>query len=228
MRQIQYTFVAIGLLFMLNCTSDSNTELIDSNSLNAYNNKVIPHDGFSHFQEIPFKNSIIHLNEAGPNDAFTIQEITKQKQDIKYRAQKIPSELYLRNKGIEGEELAQALKEIDGEQLFYFEFEETEKQDLIKKYLEDDLDANISYLSFDISNDFKLIKANGDTINSTYSLHERNYHVAPFERLIVSFNGIDQNETVQLIYNDQLFGKGKFDFAFASTNYIENNIKNPS
>jgi hypothetical protein len=179
--------------------------------------------------EIPFKGGIIHLaNEGQAENNYTIQEITKQKRDIKFRAKRIPTELYLLNKGVLEAELGDALAEVEGEQLFYFEFEEELKQDLVKKYLETDLDGNISYLSFGIYQDFLLVNSQGDTIQSNYSLYERNFHVAPYERILLSFSGIDQNEEVQLIYNDKLFGRGQLDFAFASNAFVENNIKNPS
>lgn len=179
--------------------------------------------------ELPFKGNIIHLEKEGSADEiYTIQEITKQKQDIKFRAKRIPTELYLKNKGVSDKELPEALTEVKGEQLFYFEFEEELKQDLVKKYLESNLDANISYLSFDIYQDFLLINSKGDTIKSNYSIYERNFHVAPYERILLSFSGIDENEEVQLIYTDKLFGRGKLDFAFASNAFVENNIKNPS
>lgn len=179
--------------------------------------------------EIPFKGGLIYLGEEGSSDEiYTVPEITLQKNDIKFRAKRIPSELYLKNKGVSGEELAAALTEVEGEQLFYFEFEEELKQDLIKKHLEDDLDGNISYLSFGIFNDFLLVNSKGDTVISDYSLYERNFHVAPYERLLVSFSGVEQDEELQLIYNDKLFQKGKLNFHFASTQYLENNIKNPS
>ncbi len=179
--------------------------------------------------EVPFKGGLIHLqHEHVLSNAFTIQEITKFKEDIKYRAKRIPTELYLRNKGVSEEEITEALKEVESEQLFYFEFEEKQKQDLIKKYFSESLDQDIAYLSFDIFKDFKLVNSTGDTLLSNYSIYERNFHVAPYERILLSFSGISEEEELQLIYTDKLFGKGQFNFDFASTYYLENTTKNPS
>lgn len=175
--------------------------------------------------EIPFKGGVIHLEEEG---SFNIQEIAKEKGDVKFTAQRIPTELYLQNQGLNGDKLQAALTETKGEQLFYFEFEEKQRQDLLKKYYSDNMDVGVSYMSFDIAEDFYLVSESGDTISADYSLYERNFHVAPYERIILSFSGIDQKEEVRLLYHDKLFGKGNLDFAFASSLYLERNIKNPS
>ncbi len=226
-RHIIIGIMALMNLGLVSCETD---QIMESNSTNIETNihrtELASYGQFSEFQ---YKGGTIHLEEIGEeSNQNVVQEITKQQRDIKYRAKKIPSELYLQNKGLKGEELELALKEVSGEQLFYFEFEEALKQDLIKKYFEENLDQKIAYLSFDIYNDFKLVNEKGDTIHSDYSVYERNFHVAPYERILLSFSGIDPNEEVQLVYMDQLFGRGKFDFTFASTNYINNNIKNPS
>lgn len=220
--------ILIFTSLIVSCDSESEADLRISQETTTINGVSNANGSIDFSNELFYKGGIINLIEEGADKKYSIQEITKQKQDLKYRAKRIPTELYLRNKGLEADELTDAIAEVTNEQLFYFEFEQEQKQDLVKKYLEDDLDANVSYLSFDIYRDFKLIKENGDTVQSAYSLYERNFHVAPYERIIISFNGVDQNEAVQLIYKDQLFGKGSFYFAFASTNYIENNIKNPS
>lgn len=228
MKKIKTIGYSTFMLLLLGCgnAADENVQTAENNfTINNQLNLNTLHNS----NEFVFKGGVIHLEEEGNQDQmYTIQEITKQNSDIKYRAKRIPTELYLKNKGLNDLELAEALAEVEGEQLFYFEFEEQLKQDLIKKYLEENLDANIAYLSFDIFNDFKLVTAKGDTISSSYSIYEQSFHLAPYERLIVSFAGVDRNEEVKLLYNDQLFGKGKFDFAFASTTYLENNIKNPS
>jgi hypothetical protein len=219
-KQIVLFFSLVLVVVGCNTTPDKPTE--KSGSLFSSSES-----GFEN--ELHYKGGLIHLAYEGDEEKkYAIQEITKERQDIRYRAKRIPTELYLKNKGVTDEKLAEALKEVQGEQLFYFEFEEKMKQDLIKKYLSENLDANIAYLSFDIFNDFKLINEKGDTISSAYSLYERNFHVAPYERVLLSFNGINPDEEVRLIYQDNLFGKGKFDFVFASTSYLENNTKNPS
>jgi hypothetical protein len=224
-KKIKFIFVLV-ILTSTGCTNNKEPK-VDAESNQPV--QIMANDQFHLSNEFHFKGGIILLEEKGvENEDNPIQEITIARNDIKYRAKKIPTALYLKNKGLEGKELEEAVKEVNGEQLFYFEFEEKLKQDLIKKYFEDNLDQQISYMSFEIYNDFKLINSKGDTINSDYSLYERNFHVAPYERILLSFSGVDPDEEVQLIYKDNLFGKGKFDFQFASASYIKNNIKNPS
>ncbi len=197
-------------------------------------NKVLDPNNLDVDQNLPdnkllFEGNLIELEKEGaPEQQFTVPIITKTKEDIHFRAKRIPTALYLQNQGLEEEELTNALEETKTEQLFYFEFEETLKQDLVKKYLEENLDRNIAYLSFEVYNDFQLITSKGDTIEATYSLYERNFHVAPFERVLVSFTGVNQDEKVKLLYSDKLFKKGEMDFIFAPITYLENNIKNPS
>ncbi len=167
-------------------------------------------------------------NSFGEQKEFNVMKIEKAVGDITLRAQRIPTELYLKNQGLSDSELTAALAELHEEQLFYFEFEEFENQDLMKKYFADNMDQKVSYMSFDIFQDFSLVNSKGDTITANYSLYERNFHVAPFERLIVSFSSVTEDENLKLIYNDELFGKGISEFSFPSTNYLQNNTKQPS
>lgn len=224
-KYIAYIICSCGLGFV-SC-SDTAIPAEETVDVSATANSTIQNTPYSN--EVLFEGNLIHLEEEGQADEiYTIPEISHQKDDITFTAKRIPTELYLKNSGVTAADLEKALADTKGEQLFYFEFQEEQKQDLIKKYLEDDLDANISYLSFSIFNDFSVITSQGDTIPAEYSLYERNYHVAPYERVIVSFTGVDQDEQLQLIYNDKLFGKGEMDFTFAPTSYLENNIKNPA
>lgn len=228
MKAIKIIGYALFCFAFLAC-EDQKQNTSEPFSLNSTIGNPVTLNSMVSDNELYFKGGIINLVEEGNQyERYTIQEITKQISDIKYRAKRIPTELFLKNKGVNGDELQEALSDVEGEQLFYFEFEEQLKQDLVKKYLDENLDANIAYLSFEIYRDFGLITEKGDTISSNYAIYEQSFHLAPYERLIISFSGVDPNEEVRLIYNDKLFGKGRFDFAFASTNYVNNNLKNPS
>ena len=220
------SFLVIGLS-IISC-AESNSENRDIEVV-GNEETVLPVSQIKFEDEFLYEGSLIQLKEEGTTDEmYTIPEITKQRGDIKFTAKRIPTELYLKNKGVLASNLEEALLETEGEQLFYFDFEQEQKQDLVKKYLEDDLDANVSYLSFNIFKDFKAVTSKGDTIACEYNLYERNFHVAPYERVIISFIGVDQNEELRLLYKDELFGRGELDFTFASTSFIENNIKNPA
>lgn len=177
-----------------------------------------------------YKGSRIILEEQEVEQKkYTLQRIEYKKEDIFFSIQKIPSELYLSRKGLKGRELERALKEVENEQLFYVEFKEENKRDLMKKYFENkDMDRAVSYMSFDISKDFFLIKENGDTLKADYTTYERTYHVSPFERILLGFSPVQKEEAVKVVYTDQLFAKGAMTFSFAPNSYLENNIKNPS
>ena len=69
-------------------------------------------------------------------------------------------------------------------------------------------------MSFSIEKDFKVVTESNDTIKCNGVLFERNFKVAPFKRLLLYFNNIDPNETIKLIYNDELFGNGIMEFEF--------------
>lgn len=207
----------------LACGSKESEEVIERDLTNRI---TMPPNNFgTNSNEFPFKGNVIQLEQEGE---FEIQKVQHQRGDIKFKAQRIPTELYLRNKGLEGRALEEAMMETKGEQLFYFDFQEAQKQDLMKKYFSDDPDTGVGYMAFGVENDFQLISSTGDTIPAAFAHYERNFHVAPYERVILSFKGIEQFEEVQLVYKDQLFGRGMLAFTFASTNYLENNIKNPS
>lgn len=179
--------------------------------------------------EISYNGELVFIDQKVSDDVvFDISVIEKPIEDITFRAKRIPTDLYLMSKGIPSEDLDSVRQEVEGEQLFYFEFEENRKLDLVEKYFSDDLDASISYMSFTILNDFTIQNEAGKSIDCSYTLYERNFHVAPFERLIISFSGVDTSQELKLVYQDKLFGKGKMEFSFPSAEFINNNINNPS
>jgi len=168
----------------------------------------------------------VSLNSPTKDHTFSVQKIEETREDITYRAKRIDTETYLLNKGVEGNELTEALKDLNNDQLFYIEFQETLKQDLIKKYFKGNKDKPVSYLAFDIQEDFKLVNSSGDTIKANYSMYERNYHVAPFERLLLNFSGISSGEALTILYKDKIFGKGDFIFEFPSDEFIITHTQN--
>jgi len=213
------------ILFLTSCSSEKIADDRNSISMN------FPEQNLNNPNEVLFDGNNIILEQISDENSlseFTVQKIESTIEDITFRAKRIPTELYLKNQDVFGQELEEALIQLKGEQLFYFEFEETQKQDLMKKYFEGDMDSKVSYLSFTIFKDFQLVNSKGDTLEANYTLYERNYHVAPFEKIIVSFSNVESDENLKLIYNDQLFGKGTSRFSFASETYLQNTIKQPS
>lgn len=210
--------IYIALIVLVSACSGVSAPERTSNLMSLDENKII----VSTFENriLNYKGSAIYLGEQDQNKAFISQKITQQKKDILYSANKMSTRHYLMKKGLKEPELSIAMKELKGEQLFYIEFQEEQKRDLVKKYFTRDIDKSIAYISFDIQDDFILINGQNDTIKPDYSLYERNFHVAPFERILLSFSGVTPKDEIELIYQDQLFGRGKFHFHFPSTDYI--------
>lgn len=225
MRVRSLIYYSVIFSVLISCSDDIEQSSSERNVRYTEANNYLD----SGIEGIEFNNNLIFIEEQNVQEkSFFIQKISQQKEDIIFRAQRIPNELYLLNAGVSEADLPNALKEIEDEQLFYFEFEEEQKSDLIKKYFSENLDKSISYLAFDIFQDFELITDSGEKISANYSIYERAYHVRPYERIIVSFSNIDEDESVNLIYKDRIFGKGKSEFSFASKQFIDNNSKNPS
>lgn len=141
-------------------------------------------------------------------------ESSTQREDVVFKANRLSNAYYLGQKAETNQPIDEVLKTVEQEQLFYFEFSETQKVDLLKKYFDTDYEEAIKYLSFTIANDFKLVINSSDTIDALYTTYERNFHVAPFERLLLGFVGVSASDEVKLIYSDKLFKKGQLEFVF--------------
>ena len=150
------------------------------------------------------------------------QIIEKTKDDLVYRIRKISTEHYLSNNGVSKSELEKNLKDLEGEQIFYFEYEDTHKENLFKKYFDED-ETPIKYLSFKIMNDFMLITEKGDTLKALYSQYENSSHISPTERVLLSFPKINKEERFKLIFKDNLFKKEIVNFSYPSEIELINN-----
>jgi len=215
----------ISLMGLFACSSDPK----ELNEITTNYIVETPSKGITSPEEISYHGKLIFLDEQeGTDEVYIIPRIEEKREDITFRAKRVPMDLYLLNKGVPKEELDQELAKMEGEQLFYFEFEEFQKQDLFKKYFPASLDKSVSYLSFDIQNDFQVIDSEGKEHNCAYSVYERDFGIAPYERILIGFTGVDEEDELTLVYRDVLFQKGEMEFAFAPKKYVENNTKNPS
>ncbi len=215
--------IHIGLFFlMVSCFQKK--EIIVDEKLSDTDMPIVANIVFDG-ENLAYKMNTIQLKEKDKNGDYLIQEINQKRGDIFFKAKKINTKFYLANKGLTGAELKEALADLKNEQLYFIEFNEFQKQDLMKKYFNGNMDQSVSYMSFDINKDFQIINAENDTIESSYSIYERNYHVAPFERILVSFSNLLPDEELNLVYTDRLFKKGKMNFDFPSQNYIIKNTQ---
>ena len=220
-----FAVLLFTLLIMTGCGDDLaiSANKIAAKSLNSIGKQGVSNkNGSKTFSYMGNEVKTLGISEAHKS---MIQEIEMSREDIKYRAIRIDTETYLKTKNLDVDEMKIALEELKDEQLFYFEFEETQKQDLLKKYFNHNMDQSVSYISFDIENDFKIVNGLKDTIQASYSIYERNFHVAPFERVLLGFNEVSSEEEVELIYKDILFKKGEMVFHFPAYNYIINHTQ---
>ncbi len=153
-------------------------------------------------------------NDGLNNPSFTGNVQVVKVQDLMFKAKKIETVEYLLSKGLSPSEIDLELENGLDENLFYFDIEEVNRQDVLKKYHTTDMNQAVSYLAFSISKDFLVLTDKGDTIKPNYTMYERNFHAAPFERVILNFSGLDRTQTFKLIYNDVLFNKGQMEFGF--------------
>jgi hypothetical protein len=101
------------------------------------------------------------------------------------------------------------------ERVIEFVFQQDEEKDLLSKdFTGMDYTAAVKYMSFGLNNDFYVVTSKKDTIPCSGVNFERNYKIAPFQKVLLFFSGIDPNDKIQLIYNDYLFRKGTLKFKF--------------
>lgn len=136
---------------------------------------------------------------------------------IRFAATEVPIQYYLlKDKGNEDLFMIDSLYESNKtERIIEFTFEEKDEKDLLKEeFTSMDYKKSVEYLSFTIQKDFSVITSKNDTILCSGVLHERNFKVAPFNKVLLFFSGIDPNENIQLLYKDNLFRKGTLKFQF--------------
>lgn len=219
---IQSVIVVASIFLMIACQSEDQNVNDHNQFIDLNENRLANEEN-----RFIYNGDVIELEEINTKDStYIVQVNEKKKQDIFLRAKKVPNKMYLLNKGVPEEEIDQAVTASQKEVLYYFEFEDEFKTDLIAKHFEDDPDGHISYLSFDIYQDFYLISKEGDTISANYSVYERDFQMAPYERILLSFTGIEDTSGYALLYDDRLFGSGSTVFHFASDKTLKN-YKNP-
>lgn len=140
--------------------------------------------------------------------------------DINFTATEVPIQYYLlKDQG------NQDLFNIDSlyqknktERILEFTFEQEDEDDLLKdKFTSLSYEEGVKYMSFSLDKDFYVVTSKNDTIQCSGVSYERNFKVAPFQKVLLFFSGIDPKEKIQLIYNDKLFKKGILKFQFKDT-----------
>lgn len=142
---------------------------------------------------------------------------SQQLDDINFTATEVPIQYYLlKNQGNSD------LFNIDSlynqnkfERIVEFTFEQENEKDLLEEtFTKLSYEDGVKYMSFKMENDFYVVTSKQDTIKCSGVNYERNFKVAPFQKIMLFFSGINPNDKIQLVYNDKLFGKGIIKFKF--------------
>jgi len=150
-------------------------------------------------------------------DGWKSKRINQYINDINYTATEVPLQYYILKdtQNFELEAVDSIFKLHERERVLEVEFHHDEEKDLLQQEFTNlEYDKAVEYMAFKIQNDFKVVTSSNDTIICAGVLFERNFKVAPFKRALLYFGGINPNEEIQLVYNDQLFGNGLIKFNF--------------
>lgn len=145
---------------------------------------------------------------------------TQKVDDIGFTATEVPIQYYLlKDKGSEDLFLIDSLYEQNKkERIIEFVFQQEEEKDLLSDSFTHRSYADaVKYMSFGLDKDFYVVTSKKDTISCLGVTYERNYKIAPYQKILLFFSGINPGEKIQLIYKDNLFGKGILKFQFDET-----------
>lgn len=139
--------------------------------------------------------------------------------DIQYRATEVPIEYYLlKNEGLEDVAAFDSLALANNkERVIEFEFEHIASEDLLEKeFTKRSYDDSVIYMAGTIKDDFYAITSNNDTIPCLGVHFERHFKVSNFKRVLLYFGGVSPDESLKLVYKDQLFSGKTFEFDFGN------------
>lgn len=142
---------------------------------------------------------------------------SQQIEDINFTAIEVPLEYYLLKDQGKSDlfKIDSLYNENKYERIIEFTFENEEEKDLLQEdFTKISSEEAIKYMSFGLENDFYVVTSKKDTIKCSGVNFERNFKVAPLQKVILFFSGISPKDKIQLVYNDKLFGKGIMKFMF--------------
>lgn len=142
---------------------------------------------------------------------------TQTVEDIGFTATEVPIQYYLlKDLGNQNLKIVDSLyEENKRERIIEFTFQQDEEKDLLAKdFTGMEYTDAVKYMSFGLDKDFYVVTSKNDTISCSGVTYERNYKIAPYQKVMLFFSGIDPNDKIQLVYNDFLFRKGTLKFKF--------------
>jgi len=159
---------------------------------------------------------LFNLQQAG----WKSKPVTQYLSPLSYTATEVPIQYYiLKNGAVEDvSKLDSIYNQHKTERIIEMEFAHDAKEDLLQgTFTRRDYQSSVSYMAFNIKEDFTAITVSGDTIPCLGVTFERNFKLAPFKRILLHFGNIPEEENIQLVYHDQLFGNGILKFKFKET-----------
>lgn len=145
-------------------------------------------------------------------ESYRVSEI---KGGLDYSAMQLPNEYYLlKNVGVKNRTELDSLQEsMKKERVIVAEFRDLAEDDILKeKFTKRNYEESVKYIAFAIQQDYTLLTESNDSIPCVGVHFERNFKVAPFKRVLLYFDNVPENENIELIYKDNLFGNGTLKF----------------
>lgn len=145
------------------------------------------------------------------------KSISQNFSSIAYTATMVPIQYYIiKNESFDNPSRIDSIyNKHKTERVIEMVFRHDSKDDLLKsEYTKLDYESAVKYMAFGIEKDFMAITQSGDTINCSGVTFERNFKLAPFKRLLLHFGNIPENDQIQLVYQDHLFGNGILKYKF--------------
>lgn len=137
--------------------------------------------------------------------------------DIVFAATEVPIQYYLlKDLGKENLIKVDSLyEENKRERVLEFTFQQVQEKDLLSEnFTGMDYSNTVKYMSFGLEKDFYVVTSKKDTIACSGVTFERNYKIAPYQRVLLFFSGINPEEKIELVYSDYFFRKGILKFKF--------------
>lgn len=159
---------------------------------------------------------LFNLEESG----WKSRSIAHNLSNISYTATEVPIQYYILKSEVNDDyqKIDSIYSVYKDERIIEMQFEHINQEDLLKNdYTNMDYESSVKYMAFSIRKDFEAVTQSGDTVACSGITFERNFKVAPFKRLLLHFGNIKEEEKIQLVYQDKLFGNGILKFKFKET-----------
>jgi hypothetical protein len=151
------------------------------------------------------------------NQGWKSKTHSEKVEGINFTATEVPIQYYLlKDQGnINLKKVDSIYEKNKRDRIIEFVFESDKQDDLLNEnYTKLDYQKAVEYMSFTIQKDFLAVTSKNDTIPCEGVLFERNFKVAPNNKVLLFFSNINPYDKIQLVYKDYLFQKGTLKFRF--------------